>query len=261
MPSALVTGASSGIGAAFSRELARNGYDLILVARDESRLDLLAGQLRDEHGASVGVLAADLAADDGIAAVADQVSGVDLLVNNAGFGNPAPFGVASLDDELRMLKVHCEAVLRLTTAALAGMAAAETALAAATFPRGVINVSSVAAFLGRGSYGASKAWMLSFSLGVAADLAAQRRPERVMALCPGLTRTEFHHRAGMNVSGVPKFMWLDADRVVADSMRDFRNGRVVSIPGPQYKAIVALARMAPPKLAARLGSRTGRRYT
>lgn len=259
MPAALVTGASSGIGAAFSRRLARDGYDLILVARDESRLDLLAGQLRDEHGAAVGVLAADLATDDGIAAVADRARGVDLLVNNAGFGNPAPFGAASLGDELRMLKVHCEAVLRLATAALAGMAA-EATPAAAALRRGVINVASVAAFTGRGSYGASKAWTLSFTLGVAADLATQRRPERVMALCPGLTRTEFHQRAGMNVSGVPKFMWLDADRVVADAMRDFRNGRAVSVPGPQYKVIVALARIAPPTLAARLGSRTGRRY-
>ena len=261
MPAALVTGASSGIGAAFSRQLARDGYDLILVARDESRLDLLAGQLRDENGADVGVLAADLATDDGIAAVTDQVRGVDLLVNNAGFGNPAPFGAASLGDELRMLKVHCEAVLRLTAAALAGMGAAGTAPAATAVRRGVINVASVSAFTGRGSYGASKAWMVSFSLGVAADLATQRRPEHVMALCPGLTRTEFHHRAGMNVSGVPKFMWLDADRVAADAMRDFRNGRAVSVPGPQYKVIVALARIVPPTLAARLGSRTGRRYT
>src|SRR5579859_1117788 len=238
MPAALVTGASSGIGAAFSRRLARDGYDLILVARDESRLDLLADQLRDDHGVSVGVLAADLATDDGIAAVADQVRGVDLLVNNAGFGNPAPFGVASLDDELRMLKVHCEAVLRLTTAALAGMAAAGTVPGAAALRRGVINVASVSAFTGRGSYGASKAWMVSFSLGVTADLATQRRQEHVMALCPGLTRTEFHQRAGMNVSGTPKFMWLDADRVVTDAIRDFRSGKAVSVPGLQYKIFV-----------------------
>jgi short-subunit dehydrogenase len=264
MPAALVTGASSGIGAAFSRQLARAGYDLILVARDESRLDLLAGQLHDEHGAVVQVLAADLATDDGIAAVSDQARGVDLLVNNAGFGNPAPFGAASLDDELRMLKVHCEAVLRLTSAALAGMAAAgatpAASPAASTVRRGVINVASVSAFTGRGSYGASKAWMVSFTLGVAADLATQHRPEHVMALCPGLTRTEFHQRAGMGVAGVPNFMWLDADRVAADAMRDFRNGGTVCVPGLQYKAIVALARIAPPTLAARLGSRTGRRY-
>jgi short-subunit dehydrogenase len=111
----------------------------------------------------------------------------------------------------------------------------------------------------RGSYGASKAWMVSFSLGVTADLATQRRQEHVMALCPGLTRTEFHQRAGMNVSGTPKFMWLDADQVVTDAIRDFRSGKAVSVPGLQYKVFVTLARIAPPTLAARLGSRTGRR--
>ena len=100
---------------------------------------------------------------------------------------------------------------------------------------------------------------MSFSLGVAADLAARGKTEHVMALCPGLTRTEFHQRAGMNVSGVPDFMWLNADRVAADAMRDFRRRVSVSIPGAQYKAIVALVRIVPPALAARLGSRPDRR--
>ena len=253
MPTALVTGASSGIGAAFARRLASGGYDLVLVARDAKRLEEIAGQL------TVGaeVLTADLATDDGIAAVEKRAGSVDLLVNNAGFGNSAPFGKAPLDEELRMLTVHCAAILRLTRAAVGGMAGKP---AIPGERRGVINVSSVSAYTGRGSYGASKAWAVSFSRGVAADLAGQGRTEHVMALCPGFTRTEFHQRAGMNVSGVPSFMWLSADRVAADAMRDFRRGVSVSVPGAQYKAIVALARVAPPTLAARLGSRTGRRY-
>jgi uncharacterized protein len=103
----------------------------------------------------------------------------------------------------------------------------------------------MSAFTDRGSYAASKAWQVSFSRGAAADLASRRRPEHVMALCPGFTRTEFHQRAGMNVSGVPKFLWLDADRVAADAMRDFNRRVRVSIPAARYKVIATLARLAP----------------
>jgi short-subunit dehydrogenase len=254
---AIVTGASAGIGAAFTRQLAADGYDLVLVARDEARQTTAADQLSAAHRGEVTVLAADLATDSGIDAVAERARSADLLVNNAGFGNPAPFGDAPLEDELRMLRVHCEAVLRLTSAAIQGMSERDSAAAAR---RGVINVASVSAYTGRGSYGASKAWAVSFSLGVAADLARRGRPVHVMALCPGFTKTEFHERAGMDIGDVPKFMWLNADRVAADALRDFRRGSAVSIPGAHYKAIVTLARVVPPSLAARLGSRTGRGY-
>jgi uncharacterized protein len=255
MPEALITGASSGIGAAFTRRLARDGYDLVLVGRDPQSLRAAADSLGP--GTTTSVLVADLSTQDGIAAAANRAGDVDLLVNNAGFGNPAPFLQAPLNDELRMLRVHCEAPLRLTNAALTGMADREPADGRR---RGVINVSSVAAFSGRGSYGASKAWQVSFSLGVAADLRAQGRTEHVMALCPGFTHTEFHQRAGMRVTGIPEFMWLDADRVASDAIRDFERGVSVSVPSPQYKVLAALARMASPSLAAKIGSRSGRRY-
>jgi short-subunit dehydrogenase len=244
MPEALITGASSGIGAAFARCLAREGYGLTLVGRDASRLAAIVSQLGPGalgSGAKTTALAANLATDDGIAAVAERAAGMDLLVNNAGFGNPARFGDASLEDELRMLKVHCEAVLRLTSAAIAGMAGQDPG---GGTQRGVVNVASMSAFTGRGSYAASKAWEVSFSLGVSADLASRQRPEHVMALCPGFTRTEFHQRAGMNVSGVPRFLWLDADRVATHAMRDFNRRVSVSIPGAQYKALATLARFA-----------------
>jgi short-subunit dehydrogenase len=250
MPTALVTGATAGIGAAFVRKLADDGFDLVLVARDEERLRSRAEALRAERGVKAEVLRADLATDEGIAAVESRAASVDLLVNNAGFGNRGLFLEVPVEDELRMLRVHCEAVLRLTHAALPGMVERGRG--------GVINVSSVAAFGTRGTYGASKAWVVSFSQGVAADVTG--RNVHVMALCPGFVHTEFHERAGMGVDGIPDFMWLDADRVVADGLRDFRRGVQVSVPGAQYKAIVGLSRLVPHGLVARFSSRTGRKY-
>jgi short-subunit dehydrogenase len=250
MPTALITGATAGIGAAFARRLATDGFGLVLVARDEARLTESAAQLREKYRVEVEVLPADLATDEGLAAVEHRVGTVDLLVNNAGFGNLGTFLDVPIEDELRMLRVHCEAVLRLTYAALPGMIERGRG--------GVLNVGSVAAFFSRGTYAASKAWVVSFSQGVAQDLAG--KGVRVMALCPGFVHTEFHERAGMDVTGIPDILWLDADRVVADAIRDLRKGVLVSVPGPQYKAIVGLGKLVPRNLAGRLSSRTGRKY-
>ncbi|KAB2345150.1 SDR family NAD(P)-dependent oxidoreductase [Actinomadura rudentiformis] len=254
MPTALITGATAGIGAAFARRLAADGFDLVLLARDSDRLAEAARELHDKYAVRTEVVVADLATDEGLKTAEERVrNGVDLLVNNAGFGNKGTFLNVPLSDELTMLRVHCEAVLRLTHAALPGMLERGRG--------GIINVSSVAAFATRGTYGASKAWVVSFSQGVAADIAGQADGKvRVMALCPGFVHTEFHERAQMDVTGIPDFMWLDQDKLVDAALRDLRRGVQVSVPGAQYKAIVGLSRLVPRELVGRLSSRTGRKY-
>jgi short-subunit dehydrogenase len=254
MPTAFITGATAGIGAAFARRLASDGFDLVLLARDAERLERTAADLRATYAVHAETLPADLSTEEGLAAAEARVrKDVDLLVNNAGFGNRGVFLDVPVSDELTMLRVHCEAVLRLTHAVLPGMLERGRG--------GVVNVSSVAAFATRGTYGASKAWVVNFSQGVAADIRNRSRGKvRVMALCPGYVHTEFHDRAQMDMSGVPDFMWLDKDDVVATALRDLRRGVQVSVPGAQYKAVVGATRLLPRGLIARLSSTTGRKY-
>ncbi len=249
MPTALITGASSGLGAAFARRLAGDGLTLILNGRDEERLRATAENLRKRYGVEVETLPADLTTDDGIEAVAERLrGGVDLLVNNAGFAHRRSYLKVPIEDELRMLKLHCEAVLRLTSAALPGMVAKGRG--------GVINVASVAAYFPSGStYGASKAWLVQFSQAAAGEVAD--KGVRVMALCPGFTRTELHQRAGIDPGRIPGFLWLDADRVVAEAMRDFARGLRVSVPARRYKLIAAVGRLTPPNFLGRIAEKVG----
>ncbi|MEU2335239.1 SDR family oxidoreductase [Streptomyces sp. NPDC013172] len=254
MTTALITGSTAGIGAAFARRLAADGHNLVLVARDTKRLREQATELHDRHGIEAEVLTADLAEDAGIESVAarlgDRRNPVDLLVNNAGFGNKGRYLDVSMADELRMLKVHCEAVLRLTSAAAEAMRERGRG--------GVVNVASVAAFVPRGTYGASKAWVVQFTQGAARDLAGTG--VRLMALAPGFVRTEFHERAGMGTDNIPGWMWLDADKLVAAALADLARGRTLSIPDPRYKVLTGLAKIAPRGLVGGISSKTGRKY-
>jgi short-subunit dehydrogenase len=245
---ALVTGPTAGIGHAFAQQLAARGHDLVLVARDAERLEKTAAALRSTYAVEVEVLSADLTDRDDLARVearlADPARPVDLLVNNAGFGLKGRFLDNSADAETAMLDVLVVAVLRLSHAALKAMAARGHG--------GIINVSSAAAFLPRGTYAAAKAWVNSFSEWAAHEY----RPQgvTVMALCPGFTKTEFHERMDVTRDSAPAFMWMDADTLVATALADFDKGRVYSIPGAQYKAIVAAARLVPNSVLQRFQS-------
>ena len=242
---ALVTGATAGIGAAFARQLAATGHDLVLVARDRDRLEANAAELRDAHGAASEVLPADLSKPDGCAPVearlADRDRPVDVLVNNAGMSLNRAFLRSTPEDEERLLRLNVHAVMRLTHAALPAMVERRTGA--------VVNVSSVSGFaavMPGSTYPASKAWVTNFS----ESMAQLVRPYgvRVMALCPGYTRTEFHQRAGINMSKTPEWMWLDADEMVRAGMRDLARGKVVSVPDWKYKVTVWGMRHLPRRL-------------
>ena len=233
----LVTGATSGIGALVAQRLRDRGDDLVLVARDTARLAGVAADLRREHDVEVETMTADLVRPDQLATVEarllDADRPVDLLVNNAGFGLKKRFLDNPVDDEEAMLDVLVVAVLRLSHAALRSMTERGQG--------GIINVSSVAAFLPRGSYAAAKAWVNSFSEWAHHEY--KPRGVTVMALCPGFTKTEFHQR--MDVRRGTGFMWLEPEFLVRRALEDFDKGRAYSIPGAQYRTITALTRLIP----------------
>jgi short-subunit dehydrogenase len=235
---ALITGPTAGIGLAFAELLAAEGTDLVLVARDEARLATLAERLAADHAVTAEVLPADLATSQGRAAVARRLSddpGLDLLVNNAGFGLNAGFLDTSLADEERLLDVLVRAPLQLTHAVLPGMVARG---------RGrVINVSSMATWTPIGTYAAAKAWLTAFSEGLSVELAGTG--VTVTAVCPGLTRTEFHQRADMPLPGIPDFAWIDARTVAREGLRAARAGQVVCVPSKRYGAAALALQVTP----------------
>jgi uncharacterized protein len=239
MRTALVTGATSGIGHAFCRELAERDNNLVIVARHRARLENISDELRARHSINVEILAADLSKRTQLRRVAERVADrerpIDLLVNSAGFGMSKSLLRGDLADEEAMLDVMCRAVLVLSR---------EGALSMKERGRGhIINVSSVAGFLPMGTLSAAKAWVTVFTEVLAQELSGSG--VSATALCPGFTHTEFHQRADVDVSRLPKAMWLDADSLVRDCLTDVRAGKVISVPGVQYKVIAGIAQVLP----------------
>ncbi len=249
---ALVTGASSGIGEAYARTLAGRGTALVLVARREDRLEALAKEL----DVDAEVLAADLADPDDLrrveARVAATADPVDLLVNNAGFGTTGPFATLDVAREEEEIRLNVLALVRLCRAALPGMVDRKHG--------GIVNVSSLAAFQpdpGNATYGATKAFVLSFSEALAEEL--RKTGVRVQALCPGYTRTEFQTTAEYETSRIPKAVWQRPEQVVDASLAALDKNKILCIPGPHNKVAAVgsgfLPRSVRRKLAGSLGSR------
>lgn len=242
-PVALITGASSGIGAEFARQLAARQFSLVLVARRKGRLEQLAAELEPAGAPRVEILVADLATEAGIEAAEDRIRSepnLELLINNAGFGTRGFFHQADALSQERMHRLHVLAAVRLTHAALAGMVSRGRG--------GVINVSSVAAFNvtpSNVSYCATKAWMNRFTEGLALELSATGSPVKVQALCPGFTRTEFHEVLGIGHSFIGAGWWMSPGEVVKASLQGLAKGKIIVIPGWRYKIIVLLSRLTP----------------
>ncbi len=241
-PVALITGASAGIGKVFAQRLAASGHDLLLVARDGVRLQALADELSLQYGIEAEALPADLSRDEGMRTVANriaQMERLDYLVNNAGFGSKGKLVNRPVAEQATMLELHVMAPMLLCRAALPAMIVRKSGK--------IINVSSVASFIysaGNVNYCATKSYLRVFTEGLATELAGTG--VNVQALCPGFTHTEFHDRAAIDMKSTPGFLWLEATRVVDDSLaQSERNGPPVCIPSVRYKVIVLLIRYLP----------------
>ena len=242
---ALVTGASAGIGAEFTEQLAKDGYDIILVSRDEERLNARAEHLKNAYHISCEVLVADLSKREQLKRVEERLlqGGIEFLVNNAGFGINKRFADGDIEIENENLEVLVNAVMRLTHAALPYMRSQKRGF--------IVNVSSVASWITGSTYSASKSWVTVFSEYLSVDLANEGI--HVTALAPGFTHTEFHQRGKMNMSGLPKLLWLNADRVVAAGIQAVKRGKALSIPGVQYQVIYLLLRILPRSIVRKAG--------
>jgi short-subunit dehydrogenase len=242
---ALVTGATAGIGESFTRLLADNNYNIVLVARDLPRMQERARDLETRFKVSTHVIQADLATDDGCAIVEKYITSnqVDVLINNAGFGLNKAFTMSELVAEQQMMDVLVRTPMRLMHSALPGMKERNKGI--------VINVSSVAGYIAGGSYSAAKSYLTVISESLNTELAATN--VKVSALCPGFTRTEFHQRARMSMKGLPNFMWINSDDLVAQSWSDALKGKAVSIPGWQYQLLVFVIQTLPRTLIRKVG--------
>ena len=247
---ALVTGATVGIGESFTRLLASKGYNIALVARDEVRLHERAGGLREKYGIQTFVLPADLATKSGVKSVEKYIQSyeIEVLINNAGFGINKAFTASDLGDEQDLLNVLVRTPMRLMHVILPGMKERKSGT--------IINVSSVAGFIAGGTYSAAKSYLTVLTESINADLKGSG--VKVSALCPGFTRTEFHKRARMKMKGLPSFLWLNADKLVAKAWKDAQANKPVSIPGWQYKLLIAIISITPRGLIRRVRLDEGR---
>lgn len=246
-PIALVTGASSGIGETFAEFLAEQGHDLVIIARDKARLDERAERWQNQFGVEVEVIRADLATNEGIKAVELRIENksrpIDVLINNAGFGLNKSFTMSERQGENDLLDVLVRAPLRFMHAALPAMRERNQGV--------IINVSSVAGWIAGGSYSAAKSYLTVMSESLHTELRGTN--VKVLALCPGFTRTEFHQRGRMRMTGLPEFLWLESRHVVSAAWRAAQRGRAISVPGIQYKLLSAITRFAPRPLVRRIG--------
>ncbi|MCX8155782.1 MAG: SDR family oxidoreductase [Verrucomicrobiae bacterium] len=226
----LITGASSGIGAEYARQLARRGHALVLVARRRERMETLAQELRQKHGVAVECLTADLAEEAGQQTVEKRLLSeppVGWLINNAGFGSGGLYHETKAPKQMAMIEVHVKAPARLIRAVLPAMVQRRQGV--------IINVASIAAFAmvpTSAMYSSTKLWMVGFTKALAAEL--EGSGVRVQALCPGFTHTEFHDTEeyrDFNRKVVPSFCWMHAAEVVAQSLRALERGSGVFIPG------------------------------
>jgi len=253
---AVVTGASSGIGAAFARQLARDGYDLIVVARRRDRLDALADELHAAHQTAVEVLAADLteAAELRVVEKVIEDADLDLVVNNAGFGTAGAFATLDVETEEEEIRLNVVALVHLTRAALPAMLLKGSG--------GIINVSSMAGMQPapyNATYGATKAFVNSFTEALHEEV--RDSGIRVQVLCPGFTRTEFQDRAGINVADLPSLVWMTPEAVVAASLSGLARGEVVCVPGFTNRAVATLTSAVPRALVRRVYGTVAKRLT
>lgn len=242
---ALVTGATAGIGESFTRLLAENGYNIVLVARDLPRLQERASALEAKFAISTKIVQADLATDEGCKAIEEFISNnqIDVLINNAGFGINKAFTVSQLEAEQQLLDVLVRTPMRLMHVVLPGMKARNKGV--------IINVSSVAGWIAGGTYSASKSYLTVLSESLHTELASTN--VKVCALCPGFTRTEFHQRGRMSMKGLPSFMWLNADKLVATAWKEAVSGKALSVPGWQYQILTFVMSYAPRSLVRSIG--------
>jgi len=246
-PLALVTGATAGIGESFARFLGSNGHDLVIVARDLSRLEERAQTLQKDFGIGVEIIRADLSSTSGMELVESRLKNreqpIDVLINNAGFGINKSFLSSSAEDERALLDVLVTAPMRFMHSLLPLLKERNTGT--------IINVSSVAGWIAGGTYSAAKSYLTVLTESLHTELRGTN--VKVHALCPGFTRTEFHQRGKMRMTGLPEFMWLNADAIVEAAWKSAQAGEVLSVPGLQYKILSSISRFGPRPLVRKVG--------